>query len=90
MHLVTRKNTECLDETFWDSAVEVTSLELDEVDSPRDSFTFSRSVPDLLEGTLFKIATTGKSMEMLSRLGKLNLALGKFTNDYLLLRNHSR
>ena len=71
-----RKDTDCLDETFWDTAVEVTHLELDEVDSPTDAPTFSRSVPDILEGTLVKIATTGKSMELLSRLGKLNLALG--------------
>lgn len=66
---------ECLDETFWNTAVEMTTL--DEVDSATDSFTFNQSVPAILEGTLNRIAITGKSMEMLSGLGKLNLALSK-------------
>lgn len=71
-----RKDSENLDETFWDTAVEVTTLEPAMLDSSSDSLSFSNSVPELLKGTLTRIAVTGKSMEMLSRLGKLNLAIG--------------
>ncbi|XP_067951525.1 gamma-tubulin complex component 5-like [Watersipora subatra] len=72
--VIKKKSAECLDETFWDTAVEVAN---GGADSPTNAFSFSSSVPKLLQGTLPKIAITGKSMEMLSQLGKLSHAIGK-------------
>ena len=73
-----RKESE-LDESFWQTAVEVTTLDLDDVDCMTDAFSLSSSVPLLMQGTLPKICTAGKSMEMLSKLGKLSLAIGRNT-----------
>ena len=67
-----------LDETFWESSLEVTTNPAqDTMVAAVDLFQFSQSVPDIFEGILTKLTITGKSMEMLSGLGQLNKVLGK-------------
>jgi len=58
-------------------AVELTTCEpAESTDRITSSFSYNYSVPELLKGTLTRIAISGKSMEMLAQLGKVSFAVG--------------
>ena len=50
---------------------------METVTSAEDEFEYSGGVPCISKGTISKVASAGKSVEMLSRLGKLNQVLGQ-------------
>lgn len=73
---VIRRRMTRKDETFWDTAIVMNDETSDPISNPDPSLLDvtrnDSSIPSVFHSLLHNISVTGKSMEMLSGLGKLN------------------